>query len=80
MNTVVNQMDGTMNGLYSGTGGAVWFIEGVHSTGAISHYVSILEDTIIVARPSELSSIRAEDYPALAEMWDNDADAIYDNL
>ena len=28
----------------------------------------------------QATSILAEDYPVLAELWDNEADAIYDNL
>ena len=28
----------------------------------------------------EATFITAQDYPGLAEIWDNDADAIYDNL
>ncbi len=41
------------------------------------------EGTVIIAQPktsAEEDYVAAEDYPALAEMWDNDADAVYDEL
>jgi hypothetical protein len=35
-----------------------------------------------LVHPQEFAEpfIRAVDYPALAEMWDNEADTVYDNI
>ena len=46
----------------------------VSGMGFFSYYYVSVETTL------ETTFIQAEDYPVLAELWDNEADAIYDDL
>ena len=50
-------------------------------TGREWLYETSHERTVLI-QPKEFSEafINAEDYPALAAVWDNDADAIFDNM
>ena len=54
-------------------------VEYLTGTGLEWIYESIDEITVLIA-PAHPSFITAKDYPLFAEIWDNDADAVYDDL
>lgn len=74
---IVTQTDGTRNDLvcFTSQGVLIWSVP----TGPSYESYSAFEDTVIVAEPKE-NYINAEDYPGLASLWDNAADAIYDSM
>ena len=50
------------------------------STAALSMRIVTINDSGITLMDREEPYLAAEDYPALAKVWDNADDAIFDNL
>lgn len=78
MTSAVLQASGTTEEYETPTDGE-GVVEYLTGTGLEWLYESIEATTVLVA-PVHHSFITSWDYPLFAEIWDNDADAVYDDL